>query len=245
MQGMKHRLPITVWILLLAAAVPLLHTAGRIKPAGPLPERWRLPDSIGGWQGERLYYSTDPEVTRAFREEDILQPGVCPVSGAPLDTVSVAERRLLPSDVEIDRRLYRGPGGVFRHAILLITGESREGIHRPEWCLTAQGVRIGDRFHLTAEDEDGKPFGVAVYPVLPRNAPAGYRTDRFFVYWFEGPDAKTAYNLVRILRMGWDRIRRGQVQRWAYYSIQMNIPPGSEDASAAILEAVEWLVRNR
>jgi len=245
MRDMRHSLPVATWILLLAAAIPLLHSAGRVLPAGPLPERWSLPDSIGEWQGERLYYSTHPDVTQPFRQKDIPQAGVCPVSGAPLDTVSVAERRLLPSDVEIDRRLYNGPDGLFRHVIMLITGASREGIHRPEWCLTAQGVRIGARFHLVARDESGTPFGIAVYPMLPRNAPADYKTDRFFVYWFEGPESKTSYNLIRILRMGWDRFRHGRVQRWAYFSIQMNIPPGSGDVSPSIIEAVEWLVKNR
>ncbi len=241
----KLNVPVILWFVLLVAAVPLLHTAGRVRAADPLPARWRLPDSIQEWQGERLYYSTDPHVTQAFREADILQPGLCPVSGAPLDNVSASERRLLPPDVTIERRLYSGPDDRYRHVILLITGASREGIHRPEWCLVAQGVRIGTLRYLTATDEAGNPLGVAVYPMLPSHAPDPVRPTRFFVYWFEGPDARTPYNLVRILRMGWDRLRSGRVQRWAYFSIQMNVPPGSGDADTSIIEAVEWLVKNR
>jgi hypothetical protein len=242
----KARLPIILWFVLLAAAVPLLHLATNVKPADPLPPDWQLPETIGDWQGERLYYSTDPEVKRAFREADIIQPGVCPVSGTPLDTVSVAERRLLPADVEIDRRLYHEEGGdVYRHVIMLVTGASREGIHRPEWCLAAQGVRIGTLRYVAATDTQGERFDVAVYPTFPRQAPETARPEQFFVYWFEGPDAHTPYNWVRILRMGWDRLWYGKVQRWAYFSIQLNLPPGTTDADAYIAKTVAWLLKGR
>ncbi len=242
----KARLPMILWFVLLAAAVPLLHRAARVKPADPLPAYWRLPERIGDWQGERLYYSTDPEVTRAFREADIIEAGICPVSGAPLDTVSAAERRLLPADVEIERRLYRDEGGdVYRHVIMLVTGASREGIHRPEWCLVAQGVRIGTLRYVAAKDANGERFDVAVYPMYPRQAPDTVRPNQFFVYWFEGPDAHTPYNWARILRMGLDRLWYGKVQRWAYFSIQLNLPRGADDADAHIAESVEWLLRGR
>lgn len=241
----KH-IPMILWFVLLAAAVPLLHIAMRVKPADQLPADWRLPERIGDWQGERLFYSTDPAVTRAFREADIVQPGVCPVSGAALDSVSAAERRLLPADIEIERRLYRDTcGDSFRHVIMLVTGASREGIHRPEWCLAAQGVRIGTLRYVAAKGANGERFDVAVYPMYPRQAPETVRPNQFFVYWFEGPDAHTPYNWSRILRMGWDRLWYGKVQRWAYFSIQLNLPPGTADADAYIAETVEWLLNSR
>jgi len=226
--------------------VPLLHFAMRVKPAVPLPADWQLPETIGDWQGERLYYSKDPEVTQAFREADIIEAGICPVSGAALDTVSTAERRLLPGDVEIERRLYLdGDGERFRHVIMLVTGASREGIHRPEWCLAAQGVRIGTLRYVVTKDANGERFDVAVYPMYPRQAPETARPNQFFAYWFEGPDAHTPYNLVRILRMGWDRLWHGKVQRWAYFSIQLNLPRGTADADAYIADTVEWLLKGR
>lgn len=241
----KKHIPMILWFVLLVAAVPLLHIAMRVKPADPLPTDWKLPEQIGEWQGEQLYYSTDPDVTRAFRERDIIDPGVCPVSGAQLDTISLAERRLLPDDVEIDRRLYVNPEGRQRLVIRLVNGESREGIHRPEWCLMAQGVRIGDLAFLDAKDAAGNAFKVAVYPIFPRGAPAGARPSRFFVYWFEGPKAQTPYNSVRILRMGLDRLLYGKVQRWAYFSIQADLPPSARNPDAYIAETVQWLLVGR
>lgn len=240
----KASIPMILWFVLLVVAVPLLHLATNVKPADPLPAAWHLPETIGDWRGTRLYYSTDPEVTQAFREADIIAPGVCPVSGAPLATVSAAERRLLPADVEIDRREYRA-GDLYRHVIMLVTGASREGIHRPEWCLAAQGVRIGTLRYLAATDAQGRRFDVAVYPMFLRQAPEAAQPNQFFVYWFEGPDAHTPYNWVRILRMGWDRLRQGKVQRWAYFSIQMNLPPGTADADTHIAGAVEWFLKGR
>jgi len=241
----KRQLSMVLWFVLLLAAVPLLHLAMRVKAADPLPLDWVLPDAFEAWQGERLYYSTDPEVTRAFRESDILEPGICPLSGATLDDVSVAERRLLPADVKIERRLYQHPDGMFRHVIMLVTGASREGIHRPEWCLVAQGVRIGTLHYVEAADAAGNPMTVAVYPMFARQAPEGAPPNQFFAYWFEGPAARTAYNWARILRMGWDRLWSGKVQRWAYFSIQMNVPRGVNDTDAHIAEAVTWFLRGR
>lgn len=243
---MRRLPPVVVWFALLVLALPLLHLSATVRPAAPLPEAWQLPDVLGdGWQGERLYYSTNPDVTRAFREEDILVDGICPVSGAELDTVSYVERRLLPSDVDIDRRLYHGPEGLYRHVILLITGESREGIHRPEWCLNAQGVGTGERFLVAVRDEADQTFYVAAYPMIPPQAPEGYQPNRYFVYWFEGPTTKTPHNFTRILRMGWDRLRSGRVQRWAYFSIQLNVTRTAQDPTTPITEAVEALMQAR
>ncbi len=240
----KKHIPRILWFILLLASVPLLHMASRVASPHPLPEDWRLPDGIDGWEGEPLYYSTDPQVLRAFRAEEIPVPGICPVSGAPLDLISAAERRLLPADVEIRRRLYTHPDGRQRLVILLVTGASREGIHRPEWCLTAQGVQTGTLRYQTVSDAAGEPFGVAVYPMLEDRVSG--RIARVFVYWFEGPGGvRTPYNWLRILRTGWDRLRQGRAQRWAYFSIQMSVPPGVSDPDAYVSQAVEWLVKNR
>ncbi len=233
------------WLGVLLLSIPFLRAARTVRPAAPLPAHWHLPRELGAWKGERIYYSTDPDVRRAFLEDDIAAAGVCPVSGAPLSTISQAERGLLPHGVEIDRRLYEGPADLRRQVILLITGESREGIHRPEWCLAAQDIRVGERYFLKVPDPDGGRFAVGVYPLLARGAPARRRPQDYFVYWFEGPGVKTGYAFLRILRMGWDRLRTGRAQRWAYFSIQMSMPSHVADPDAYIRDAVQWLVANR
>jgi hypothetical protein len=230
------------WFILLFLAVPVLHYAARVREADPLPEAWQLPASIGRWAGENLYYSLDPEVLRVFRDVDLIEPGVCPVSGVGLDTVSPRERSMLPRDVEIDRRLYHGPEGLHRHVIMLITGASREGIHRPDWCLVAQGVPIGDLYFLTVQDPAGGAFDVGVYPVLERGVPEVSRPVQYFVYWFEGGGVRTPYHFSRILRAGFDRLLTGRAQRWAYFAIQMSAPPGPIDADAFVVDAVAWFV---
>ncbi len=238
---MKKRLVLTFWFVLLVLALPLLHFAGRVREAGPLPERWLLPETIGVWEGDTIYYSLDAEVTRAFRSDDLLEPGICPVSGAGLDTVSPRERAFLPRDVDIDRRLYQGPSGLHRQVILLITGESREGIHRPDWCLVAQNVPIGPLFFLRVPDGEGA-FDVGVYPIYAYGSTDRNRPVQYFVYWFEGGGARTPYHWSRILRAGLGRLWTGRAQRWAYFSIQMNVPRGMSDPHAFITEAVQWLL---
>jgi hypothetical protein len=239
----RRYLPGIAWFLLLAAGMALLHRAPRVEPARALPAHWTLPPALGDWSGAALYYSTDPEVTRPFRAADIVEPGVCPVSGQPLDTVSPAERRLLPADVKIERKIYRhNVNGAERTVIMLVSGASREGIHRPEWCLTAQGFQPGERRILQATDADGAPFSFAVYPVLPRQAPATFTTRHYFLYWYAGPQRKTPHNAERILRMGWDRLRYGRIQRWAYFSIQLTLTfAENRDPDPILVQAAEWL----
>jgi len=239
---LKRRVYIA-WFVVLVLSVPVLHIASRVREADALPAAWSLPDSIGAWEGENLYYSLDPAVQQVFRDGDLIEPGVCPVSGAGLDTVSPRERVMLPRDVEIDRRLYHGPGGLQRHVILLVTGESREGIHRPDWCLVAQNVPIGPLFYLTVSGADGATFDVGVYPILARGAREDSRPIQYFVYWFEGGGVRTPYHGSRILRAGWDRLWTGRAQRWAYFSIQMTLPPGLTDPDGFIRDAVKWFAQ--
>lgn len=229
-------------MLLLFGAIPLWRFAVRVQPADPLPDRWSLPDTIGAWQGETIYYSTDPEVLRPFVDKDIEEPGICPISGMPLDTISPAERRLLPADIEIQRKRYRHEDGGERTVILLISGASREGIHRPEWCLAAQGFRAGDRRILHTDNPGADNFSFGVYPVLSPRAPEESAPSRFFLYWFEGPNRKTPHNAERILRMGWDRLRHGRIQRWAYLSIQTTLPRSATlDPDTALADTAQWL----
>lgn len=239
----KKQLPILLWFILLVVSIPLLRFAMHVRESAPLPERWQLPYSIGEWQGETLYYSTNPEVTTSFTSKDIVEAGICPVSAAPLDTISPLERRLLPRDVTILRKLYRGPDNRERLVIGLITGESREGIHRPEWCLAAQGFRVGRREVINVEPQAHAPFKAGVYPLVPANVSDGFTPSRYFIYWFESPDGyKTPYNGIRILRSGYARLLQGSAQRWAYFSIQLNVPPGTENIDAYLAETIKWLI---
>ena len=245
MKTLLQRKPlfIMLWALLFLGAAPLWRMAIRIQPPGALPERWQLPERIGGWTGQTLYYSNDPDVRRPFTEDQLAEAGLCPVSGAEVDTISPAERRLLPDDIVIERKRYRNEAGQERTVILLVTGESREGIHRPEWCLAAQGLRAGDRRIVEATDRNGQPFRVAVHPMIPQRAPDGYVPDQYFIYWFEGRSSRTPYNGERVLRMGWERLRDGRVPRWAYLSMQVPVPepPESPDLDRHLAEAAAWL----
>ena len=230
-------------VLLLVLAVPVFHLSSRVDDTGDIPEAWHLPESVGEWEGKNIFFSEDPSVQQIFRDDDILEPGVCPVSGEGLASVSPRERALLPRDVEIDRRLYQGPEGLQRHVIMLITGASREGIHRPDWCLVAQNVPIGDVFYLPVETEAGERFDVGVYPILARGAPEDSEPVQYFVYWFEGSDdVRTPYHWSRILRAGWDRLWSGEAQRWAYFSIQMTLPHGLTEPDDFVRDAVKWFV---
>ena len=66
-----------------------------------------LPDRVGAWQGAPLYYCQNERCLRRFTVDELGRvTDRCPVCGARLDTVSLAERQSLPADTLILRKRY-------------------------------------------------------------------------------------------------------------------------------------------
>ena len=71
-----------------------------------------LPDRAGAWEGAPVYFCQNERCLRRFTAADLgAATGVCPVCGARLDTVSLAERTSLPADTLILRKRYTNAVG--------------------------------------------------------------------------------------------------------------------------------------
>ena len=156
--------------------------------------------------------------------------------------ISDGERATLGTDTEFSRKAYKNArgrsldgGDVVQASVVLSGADMNTSIHRPEWCLPAQGwtiensskreIMIPDRGKLVAtrllnmrfipDKDTGKPIvDKDGNKLILRNLD---------YYWFVGyntvTDSHTTRNLIDIT----DRLRHGYNQRWAFMTVAANI----------------------
>lgn len=185
-----------------------------------LPITANLPLNIGSYVGEQNYYCQNENCLKTFPESIGGTAGACPNCRAKLDIVSLAERRGLPADTRVAKRVYRNNKGSVLSVNTVIAGEDRRSIHRPEHCLPAQGYSIEKIRHVKLVLDNGHKQELALISV--RNTASEMRTG--FAYWFAGPGRETASHLDRHFWTAYDRLFRNTASRWAYVSIMSNKP---------------------
>ena len=137
---------------------------------------------------------------------------LCEIAGYESDPAPVteAERTVLPSDTQFDKRIYSDSLGRTFSVTVVIGGRTKSSVHRPELCLPAQGFQMtnprdeeiaGVDWHLvTLARQMSSPMGFA-YTFFNQ---AGYRTSSHFR---------------RIFRDVWDRSVLGRVDRWVMVTV--------------------------
>lgn len=156
--------------------------------------------------------------------------------------VSDGERNTLGRETEFSRKAYKNArgstpdsGDIIQASVVLSGRDMNTSIHRPEWCLPAQGwtiensskveIDIPERGKLVAtrlknmrfipDKETGKPLvGKDGNKVILRNLD---------YYWFVGYDTTTASHTNRNIIDITDRLRHGYNQRWAFMTVAANV----------------------
>lgn len=151
---------------------------------------------------------------------------------------TLVELQTLPSDTTITRRLYQAGDGFQAMLNVVLMGTDRTSIHKPEFCLAAQGWMIGRRELTSLSMTRPYPYELPVQRYTARaerKDPAGQVTawSGVYVFWFVAEDKLTASHWVR---MGWstrELLRRGVLPRWAYVACFSICPQGQEEATFA------------
>jgi EpsI family protein len=234
--------PCLILAILLAAtvaAVLFFGEPGSIEESGIIR---KLPDTIGAWKGNDVFYCNSMECMNTFAAEGTAEGSPCPYCGEPLSLISKVEASLLPEDTLLARKRYRNPAGEQVVVTILITGAQRSSIHRPEWCLPAQGHSIvSSRPHkIPLKDRD--PVTVRLLELRREPIDGSQRTRGFasaYAYWFVSRERETAYHLNRMLWMAFDSIFRNTTPSWAFISVATGLTPGS-DAHMERIEHFVW-----
>jgi EpsI family protein len=226
-----------VIICLLAA---LLVTSWPLKdvPMAPLESadvKGSLPDTVGVWEGEAVWYCQQESCAQSFRQSDLANISRCPSCTGRLDQISLGERTLLPADTIVLRKVYRNPQGLSVHVTVVISGNDQKSIHRPQQCLPAQGFAIDDTWTMSVPLAGKAPFKLT--------AMASKRGARqlVFAYWFMGGGHETHDHFKRLSLMAWDNIIHGIRSRWAYVSVQTDVSGGVAQTERILTEFVKQL----
>jgi hypothetical protein len=194
------------------------------------PVNVSLPETIGAWTGTSMAYCHTESCLREYDAAASQLPTKCDDCHADLHAVSLAEVRLLPADSRFTRMLYRRGPGESAFVSIVITGLERNSIHRPEWCLPAQGFKI----KRTLVDRIVIPEGHLDISSLDVGRDGSQQAQAKFLYWFSsGNGHHTPRHSSRLFWMAVDSLAHGEQHRWAYVSILVRTPDAkSRDKTA-------------
>lgn len=194
--------------------------------------RSELPDHLEDqWVGYEVLFCQDLSCGRSWLVKD-LEPEpdgsyLCPENrrgepcGAELDTKSIGENLVLPSDTIIFKKQYFNLADrdqtVFVSVVL--SGKDRTSIHRPEICMPTQGNTIETRevIDVPLADRD-EPLQVMVLNMTTEDV-RGNRRHSYYAYWFVGNGRETPHHWERMLWMSSDRVLHNVSHRWAYIGV--------------------------
>lgn len=156
--------------------------------------------------------------------------------------VSAKEQDVLGKETEFSRKAYKNArgrsldgGDIIQASVVLSGADMNTSIHRPEWCLPAQGWTIEDSSKISIIIPDrGKLVATRLKNMrfVPDKDTGKPITDKdgnkvvirnLDYYWFVGYDTTTESHTTRNLIDITDRLRHGYNQRWAFMTVASNI----------------------
>lgn len=152
----------------------------------------------------------------------------------------------LPKDTSYAQQLYTAPDGLQVMANMILMGDDRTSIHRPDYCLPGQGWEIVDRAAVKIPIAGKQPYELPVQKWTVHNsytAPDGQKVlvSGLYVFWFVAENNETDdYGTIQKSIL-FHLLRHGVLERWAYVSYFTYFPPGQEDA---VFARVKNLIAN-
>lgn len=194
--------------------------------------RMELPDRLGPWEGIDIWNC----LSRSCAKTHYCLPGqpapeVCPDCGGPVSHKNWAENDMLPPDTGLVRKYYHHPHdpALSLTAAIVLSGDDRSSIHRPQVCMVANGHEIEkERFFQIRIDPSRPPLDICVLDMIKHNPEGKGAYHSFYAYWFVGKDRETASHVQRMIWMAADRIFRGISHRWAYIAVAGTRVPGND-----------------
>jgi hypothetical protein len=151
----------------------------------------------------------------------------------------------LPKDTSFGQQLFKGNDGFESLMNVVLMGSSRESIHKPQICLTAQGWNINDSLSHADRVHVDKPvpYDLPVMHLIATKTGElnGQRVTEsgVYVYWFVDADRLTASHSSRMLWSAGDVLFKSELDRWAYVAFFAICAPGQE---AATFERMKKLI---
>ena len=148
--------------------------------------------------------------------------------------VTTLELDWLPPDTTYGRRRYTFPDKTWIENSVVLMGQDRTSIHKPEYCLPGQGFTINRREVTNIPMTLPHTYNL---PVMKLTTSKTFR-DRsgndiklsgIYVYWFVADGKLATDHFERMWMMTKGLLSEGELQRWAYVTYFAICAPGTED----------------
>jgi hypothetical protein len=153
-----------------------------------------------------------------------------------LSPVTKLELEWLPPDTTYGRRRYTFPDETWIESSVVLMGQDRTSIHKPEYCLPGQGFSIDLREVVTIPILQPHAYDLPVMK-LTTSKTAHDRNGRevplrgVYIYWFVADGKLATRHLDRMWMMTKGLLSEGELQRWAYVTYFAICQPGDEEAT--------------
>ena len=150
--------------------------------------------------------------------------------------VTQAELDWLPDDTTYGRRRYTFSDGTWIENSVVLMGQDRTSIHKPEYCLPGQGFTIDTREVVTVPITQPHSYDLPDMK-LTTSKTALDRNGRevplrgVYIYWFVADGKLATHHLDRMWMMTQGLLSDGVLQRWAYVTYFAICSPGDEEAT--------------
>jgi len=145
--------------------------------------------------------------------------------------------QMLPTDTSFGGRVYFKPGGIPYFASVVLMGTDRTSIHKAEYCLQGQGLRIDLATRDTVRLARPVGYDLPIIKILATDTQsvAGTNVTKkcVYVYWYvaDGAISNDRSGFGRMWSMSKNLLLTGVLQRWAYVRFYAFCDPGQEDAT--------------
>jgi hypothetical protein len=141
---------------------------------------------------------------------------------------------MLPKDTTYGKRVYWMTNGANVDLNVVVMGQDRTSIHKPEFCLVGQGWTIEESEIVPIKMEQPYPYDLSVMKMTAstrvNDEQGNPMTVRgIYVYWFVAEDKLTANHNERMWSMMKGLLQTGTLERWAYISYFSRCYPGQEE----------------
>jgi hypothetical protein len=144
---------------------------------------------------------------------------------------------MLPPDTSFAERIYFKKGELPFVASIVMMGSDRTSIHKAEYCLQGQGLKIDQATRDTVHIGGPRPYDLPIIKILASetHVVGGKAVTRecVYVYWYvaDGALSNDRSGMGRMWAMSKKLLLTGVLQRWAYVRFYTLCDPGQEEAT--------------
>jgi hypothetical protein len=172
------------------------------------------------------------EKGKKIADQSVVLPETVPGATSKLAPVTI-ERNALPEDTTLGKRIYHFEDGFEVMSSVVLMGNDRTSLHKPEICILVQGWNIDSTEIEQVKINQPVPYELPVTKLktsLRTKDKNGEQKILYgvFVYWFVADKQMTARHEDRMIWMAKNMLRTGVLDRWAYISCFALSQPGQE-----------------